>query len=104
MLTEEVRFLIQFDLLRLFFAQEANAILLSRAEQGVIKDLGLRKNYENLLQIPGFGVIIALTVLTEIGDYTRFVNSNAFVKFCGVVPSIEQSGEHQKRRHVNRFT
>ncbi len=103
-LTEEMRFLLQFDLIRLFSAQEANAILLSRADRNVIKDTQLCQHYENLLQIPGFGVITALTVLTEVGDYTRFANSNAFVKFCGVVPSIEQSGEYQKRGHVNRFT
>lgn len=54
--------------------------------------------------MPGFGVITTLTILTEVGDFTRFYNANSFVKFCGVVPKIEQSGEHQKRGKVNRFT
>jgi len=103
-LTEAQRFLLQYDLMELLSVLEANALLLTRAENRVIKDTLLKRNYQKLLQIPGFGPITVLTILTEIGDYTRFKSIDAFVKFCGVIPTIDHSGEHQKRGHINRFT
>ncbi len=103
-LSSRTQFMIQFDLVRLLSSQEANSILLVRADQSIIKDKHMKNLYENLLRIPGFGAITVLTILTEIGDYTRFQDSNAFVKFCGVVPKIEQSGALNKRMRVNRFT
>ena len=43
--------------------------------------------------IPGFGENILLQVCAEIGDYKRFNSSKQFVAFCGLDPSILQSGK-----------
>ncbi len=103
-LTDEQRFSLQMDLLRLFNIQEAGTVFLTRAESLVLKDPELQKYYKRFFQIPGFGAITALTMITEIGDYTRFNTSKAFVKFCGVIPTIEQSGDIKAKGHINRFT
>ena len=103
-LTEEQRFLLQLDLLRLLNAQQAGAVLLQRAERLVLAHPALNAYYQQLHYVPGFSATTILTLLTEIGDYTRFANSKAFVKYCGVVPSVEQSATKVSKRHINRFT
>lgn len=103
-LTNGQRFSLQMDLLRLFSLQEAGTVFLTRAESLVLKNSELQGHYKHLFQIPGFGAITALTVITEIGDYSRFDTSKAFVKFCGVIPTVMQSGEMKSKGHVNRFT
>ena len=49
--------------------------------------------YNLLKTIPGFGESILLQVSAEIGDYTRFKTSKQFVAYCGLDPSILQSGQ-----------
>jgi transposase len=103
-LTESQRFLLQLDFLRLLQNQQSGAILLKEAENHVLSHQGLVKHYEHMSIIPGFSSVTILTVLTEVGDYSRFRNANAFSKFCGVVPTVEQSGTFKSKGHVNRYT
>jgi len=103
-LTSLQRTLIQMDLIQLLQNQQACSLYIQQAEQEIIRNPELSQQYQRLSIIPGFSSITVLTVLTEIGDYTRFKNYSAFSKFCGVVPTIEDSGEHKSRGHVNRFT
>ena len=49
--------------------------------------------YRLLKTIPGFGENILLQVSAEIGDYTRFKTAKQFVAYCGLDPSILQSGK-----------
>lgn len=49
--------------------------------------------YKLLKTIPGFGENILLQVSAEIGDYTRFKTAKQFVAYCGLDPSILQSGK-----------
>jgi transposase len=49
--------------------------------------------YNLLRTIPGFGENILLQVSAEIGDFTRFKTAKQFVAFCGLDPSILQSGK-----------
>lgn len=103
-LTDPQRFILQVDLIRLLNSQQASAIFLNEAEIHILHNPGLKKHYEHMCIIPGFSSPTILTVLTEVGDYSRFRNANAFSKFCGVVPTIQQSGAHTAKGHVNRFT
>ncbi len=48
--------------------------------------------YQLLKTIPGFGENILLQVTSEVGDFSRFKSSKQFVAFCGLDPSILQSG------------
>jgi transposase len=48
--------------------------------------------YAALLAIPGFGPIITMTVLCEIGDIGRFPNARCFSSYCRLVPAARDSG------------
>lgn len=45
-----------------------------------------------LKSIPGVGDIIAPILASEIGDIDRFSSANSLVAFCGVDPTVRQSG------------
>lgn len=48
-----------------------------------------------LLQtIPGFGTTTAFLLASEIGDITRFPNAKKFASYFGMVPRLNQSGNH----------
>lgn len=103
-LNETSRFLLQMHLSNLLYEEGQSAIFLLQADQLVLQDLELSETYEKLLQIPSFGSVTALTILAEIGDYHRFATWQAFTKYCGVVPIINQSGEHRAKGHVNKYS
>lgn len=50
-------------------------------------------SYKILTSTPGIGLITAMTLLTEIGDVTRFENFSKFNSFIGLYPSEFSSGE-----------
>jgi len=46
-----------------------------------------------LTTIPGIGVILGATILSEIGDISRFSSSAKLAAFAGIYPTVKQSGE-----------
>jgi transposase len=46
-----------------------------------------------LTQIPGVGVFIALLVIAEVGDVTRFPSARKLASFAGLTPRVRNSGE-----------
>lgn len=46
-----------------------------------------------LTTIPGIGVILGATILSEIGDISRFSSSAKLAAFAGIDPTVKQSGE-----------
>ncbi len=57
---------------------------------------------ELLESIPGIGTKLAATIAAEIGDIGRFKNTKQLVAYCGVDPSVKQSGNFTGTK--NRFT
>src|SRR5438128_1787568 len=55
-----------------------------------------------LLQLPGVGQTIALTILYEVGELTRFANVKVFSSYCRVVPGIAQSGNVSRRGRASK--
>jgi transposase len=56
-----------------------------------------------LRELPGVGLITALTYLTEMGDLTRFSNRREVAAYVGVCPSSYESGEANDRKgHITR--
>lgn len=49
-------------------------------------------DYELLTSIPGIGIGVAMTLLTEIGDFGRFRNEREFASYLGLVPTSHSSG------------
>src|SRR5215210_9318495 len=61
-----------------------------------------RKDYQLLRSVPGIGPIIALTVLAEAGDLSRFHHERQFLKFCGLDLSTAQSGAFRGRTQLSK--
>jgi len=52
------------------------------------------KNYKLLTSVPGIGLIIAMSLLTELdNEPLRFRNERAFVSYLGLIPICHDSGE-----------
>jgi transposase len=57
------------------------------------------KQAVRLLQLSGFGVIISMTVLSALGDITRFEDAKKLVGYSGLGAGVHDSGkEHQQKR------
>ena len=46
-----------------------------------------------LMQLPGFGIVVVMTVLAAIGDVTRFPSAKKLVGYSGLGASVHDSGE-----------
>jgi transposase len=55
-------------------------------------------DYKNLLTIPGIGPILALLILSEVGDLRRFKH-----KFCGFDLCTHQSGYFRGRSKISKY-
>ena len=71
--------------------------ILSLAEQADLIEkqiASLLKEFDTqLTSIPGVGTVLAATILSEIGDISRFSSANKLLAFAGLDPSVKQSGE-----------
>ena len=57
------------------------------------------KQAMRLLQLPGFGVVISMTVMSAIGDITRFESAKKLVGYAGLGAGVHDSGkEHIEKR------
>jgi transposase len=57
------------------------------------------KQAVRLLQLPGFGVVMSTTVLSAIGDVTRFESAKKLVGYAGLGAGVHDSGkEHIEKR------
>ena len=60
--------------------------ILSRTEK-------YKENHQLLCSIPGIGSVVAMTLLTEISDISRFNNERQFASYLGLVPTSHSSGD-----------
>ena len=55
-----------------------------------------------LLQLPGFGIIVVLTILAAIGDISRFPHPKQLVGYAGLGASVKESGESHRRGRITK--
>ena len=55
-----------------------------------------------LMQLPGFGVITAMTVLAAIGDIQRFESPKHLASYSGLTPGLEQSGTKNRGKGITK--
>ncbi len=55
-----------------------------------------------LMQLPGLGLITALTVLAAIGDVTRFESSKQLVGYAGLGASVHDSGQTHRTGQITK--
>ena len=53
--------------------------------------------FRRLLDVPGLGEILTITVYYELGDVTRFKNVRQCSSYCRLVPGVAQSGARERR-------
>lgn len=59
------------------------------------------KNYELLRSVPGVGPLVAMTLLLELMDISRFKSLDELCSYVGLIPNVFGSGDKQ---HVGRIT
>jgi transposase len=50
-----------------------------------------------LQSCPGIGFVLAVTIAAELGEISRFASPRKLVGYTGLTPSVEQSGERDRR-------
>jgi transposase len=55
-----------------------------------------------LMQLPGFGVITAMTVLAAIGEIQRFETPKHLASYSGLTPGLEQSGTKNRGKGITK--
>lgn len=55
-----------------------------------------------LMQLPGFGVITAMTILSAIGDIHRFETPSHLASYSGLTPGLEQSGTKNRGKGITK--
>jgi transposase len=82
--------------------------LIEREKQlrGTIEKLSISERYASnmklLLSIPSIGLIAAMTILTEIGNITRFKKQDHLSSYCGLTPNSHNSGEAERVGGLSR--
>ncbi len=63
-----------------------------------LRRLGVDHAYVPLLTtVPGIAWVLGYTIASEIGDIGRFASPRKLVGYTGLTPSVEQSGERDRR-------
>ena len=55
-----------------------------------------------LMQIPGFGLIFSMVILSAIGDIKRFSHPKQLVSYAGISPGVHISGETNRSKPITK--
>ena len=76
-------------------------------EKAIQKKVKLNKAFQQLLTVPGIGLILAMTIMLEVGDIGRFAQVGNFASYSRCVPSNRlsdgKSKGHGNRKNGNRY-
>lgn len=75
---------------------------IAQLEQQALKLSKQKADYKRLVDISGIGRILALTILYEIGEITRFKDVRHFSSYCRLVPGVAQSGAVSRRGRASK--
>ena len=70
---------------------------ITELEQQILRLTSDNPDYKRLLEVSGVGKILALTILYEVGDISRFQSVRHFSSYCRLVPGVAQSGQLSRR-------
>ena len=63
-----------------------------------VRVAGQFNTVDELRKLPGVGLLVAMTFLTEMGDLERFHNRREMAAYLGLCPSSFESGETNDRK------
>jgi len=76
-------------------------------EKAITKKIKLNKAFQHLLTVPGIGLILAMTIMLEVGDIGRFPQVGNFASYSRTVSSQRlsdgKSKGHGNRKNGNRY-
>jgi len=76
-------------------------------EKALQKKVKLNKSFQQLLTVPGIGLILAMTIMLEVGDIGRFTQVGNFASYSRCVSSQRlsdgKSKGHNNRKNGNRY-
>lgn len=76
-------------------------------EAAIVKQAKLKPEFEKLKTMPGIGKILALTIMYETGDISRFKTPGNYVSYCRCVKSSHMTNGRKKgegnRKNGNRY-
>ena len=67
-----------------------------------VKDWRLYPVVQALMSMRGVKIIVAVTVVSELGDLSRFDNPKQLMSFLGLTPSEYSSGQRQSRGRITK--
>jgi len=80
---------------------------IERIEKRMKQVFSKTESVKRLMTLPGIGFILAVTIVNEIGDITRFSTPERLASYAGMVPSVHSSGGHTRygklRSDVNHY-
>ena len=89
-----------------FIAARANLHLLRKMDaeekaikKVILKQIALKSEYEKLLQVPGIGEILAMTIMLEAGDINRFSSVGDYASYCRCVSTKRESNGKSKGKN-----
>ena len=76
-------------------------------EKAIQKKVKLNTAFQQLMTVPGIGLILAMTIMLEVGDIGRFAQVGNFASYCRCVSSQRlsdgKSKGHGNRKNGNRY-
>jgi len=75
---------------------------INRQFRSLAKDSKYAKHIKCLRSIPGIGLIVAITLLSELDTITRFRNLDRLCSYVGLIPSTFSSGEKEVVGNITR--
>ena len=72
-------------------------------EEAVAAEVGIAERLQLLESIPGVGRLVALTILVETGDLTRFANPDQLGAYAGLTQRVRQSADTVHHGHISKM-
>lgn len=73
-------------------------VKLDKAIRNLSQESRYKRPHAELRKLPGVGLLVAMTFLTEMGDLTRFANRREVGAYLGLCPASYESGESGDRK------
>lgn len=93
---------VQLQLTVLLDAFRCSDELATRIENAVLEFVKPDEAFEAIQQVPGIGKILAMTILLESGEFSRFANAGCYASYCRTVKSERTSNGKKKGENNSR--
>jgi transposase len=57
----------------------------------------------HIMQLPGVGIVVTMTILSAIGDIQRFPSAKKLVGYAGFGAGVEESGQKHRDKGITKF-